>query len=202
MQNNDHLSSPLMNEYLDGVLDSQQAAEVESHLSSCPACAGRLAELRLVFSALENLPEAPLSRDLVAPVLQAIERPIGQHTSGLPALRTAALAQALAALALFLLFWPFVLQSLPPSLFSLWLEQMAAGGTTALQGWLATWAGAWEATWQFLEAGFETWQSPVESFATWEGPFIELVILAGAGALAWLAANGLLLRPRRADHSR
>ncbi|NOY97706.1 MAG: hypothetical protein GXP40_00670, partial [Chloroflexi bacterium] len=69
-----HLTELQLNECLDGTLDSTARQRVEAHLSACEACRARLDDLRLVFSALEGLPETPLTRDLTPGVLARLPK--------------------------------------------------------------------------------------------------------------------------------
>ena len=56
-----HPQDAVLNEYLDGMLPSEESAALESHLERCANCRQRLADLRRVFSSLSDLPEAPLA---------------------------------------------------------------------------------------------------------------------------------------------
>jgi hypothetical protein len=62
-----------LSEWLDGELEPATAREVSSHLSTCPPCAGRAAELRAVSGLLAELPRLG-PREPVAPsVLDRLE---------------------------------------------------------------------------------------------------------------------------------
>lgn len=62
----DHLTDEQLNEHLDAGAGESSIAR---HLDACPACRARLEELRAVFTALESLPDLPLSRDLAPSIL-------------------------------------------------------------------------------------------------------------------------------------
>lgn len=53
-----------LSDYLDGDLGPEERAELEAHLADCPACAGTLAELRIVVDAAARAPELPPEHDL------------------------------------------------------------------------------------------------------------------------------------------
>ena len=50
-----HLTDEQLNEYLDH--ESQEHAQIESHLSACDECTVRLAALQTLFTELDSLPE-------------------------------------------------------------------------------------------------------------------------------------------------
>lgn len=49
--------SSMLSPYLDGVLDSDESAEVRVHLTNCPQCRAELEELKAVMLLLQELPE-------------------------------------------------------------------------------------------------------------------------------------------------
>ena len=69
-----HLSEELLNFYLDKELDQVSQQSVESHLATCKECRTHLNDLELLFSALEELPDIPLARDLTKNVLASIPK--------------------------------------------------------------------------------------------------------------------------------
>jgi anti-sigma factor RsiW len=58
--------------YADGRLAACQARWMERHLASCPACAGRVASMRRLVSALRALPVPPPPADLAALIRDAV----------------------------------------------------------------------------------------------------------------------------------
>jgi anti-sigma factor RsiW len=70
-----HPEDALLNEYLDGCLPPPEQASLQTHLSTCPSCAQRLAVLQSVFNALAGLSEEPLERDLSSVVRTALRTP-------------------------------------------------------------------------------------------------------------------------------
>ena len=77
---------PLLNAYLDGELHGQRLREMETHLSSCPACQDELRQLRLVSEFLQagSAPQAiPAERFISQLTLSLPRRPL-QNRSSLP----------------------------------------------------------------------------------------------------------------------
>ncbi len=68
----------LLSAYLEGELGAAERAEVESHLASCPACAGLLEALREVTGAMASFPEAEPSPALMARLYGIPERKAGR----------------------------------------------------------------------------------------------------------------------------
>ncbi|MBI3177658.1 MAG: hypothetical protein HYZ35_06680, partial [Chloroflexi bacterium] len=62
---NEHLTDAQLNEFLDGLAD----ASTRRHARTCTECRARLENLRVVFKALESLPDARLPQDLTASIL-------------------------------------------------------------------------------------------------------------------------------------
>ena len=69
-----HLSKSQLNEYLDEVLDESTQQKVETHLSNCEHCRAEVNELQTLFSALDELPELPLTHDLTQGVLAGLPK--------------------------------------------------------------------------------------------------------------------------------
>ena len=60
-----HFREETLNEFVDGTLEAHEALELESHLQTCPRCAGEVAGLRSVVKAAAALPGGiEPSRDL------------------------------------------------------------------------------------------------------------------------------------------
>lgn len=193
----DHLNDASLNEYLDAALDSQQRQMLEAHLQECQACAARLAELRLVFAALQMLPDEALEHDLTPGVMRAIAgaRP---GTAALPySLKLGFAAQALLALVLLAAFWPVIASQVSLSL-AAW-----AGGWTGLLAadefnqWLLEWQQAGLQIENWLEQTAQAWQRTLFEPIVMQIPLATLVILMILAGAAWWIANRLLLRSRR-----
>ncbi len=69
MNNMSHLTETQLNEYLDQMLDNASRQKAETHLADCEQCRAELAELEMLFSTLDELPDIPLTRNLRAKVL-------------------------------------------------------------------------------------------------------------------------------------
>jgi anti-sigma factor RsiW len=59
-----HLTDEQLNEYLDN--ESDESAQIETHLSSCDDCAARLTALQAIFTEIESLTELELTHSLAA----------------------------------------------------------------------------------------------------------------------------------------
>ncbi|RMF41857.1 MAG: hypothetical protein D6755_12190 [Anaerolineae bacterium] len=70
-----HPSEETLHAWLDEALSPQESLTVQAHVQTCAACRTRLQRIQAVFTALEQLPEARLSRDLAPLVLQALPAP-------------------------------------------------------------------------------------------------------------------------------
>ena len=69
-----HPDETRLNDYVDGVLGPEPAAEVEAHLADCTGCRGRVATLRELADRLAALPEGiPPRRDLRPGIRERIE---------------------------------------------------------------------------------------------------------------------------------
>ena len=71
-----HISEERMNTYLDEMLDETSRQKVESHLDTCDQCSAQVNEMKALFSALADLPDVPLTRDLASGVLAQLPIPI------------------------------------------------------------------------------------------------------------------------------
>lgn len=67
-----HLDTETLQGYLDQQLDARRRAEVEVHLSDCPACAGELEAWRALFGTLAELPLAGPSASFHERVLSEV----------------------------------------------------------------------------------------------------------------------------------
>jgi anti-sigma factor RsiW len=61
----------LVTDYLEGVLDSDTAAEVEAHLGLCDGCNIYVEQTRATIRALGNVPVSTLSEDAQAELVRA-----------------------------------------------------------------------------------------------------------------------------------
>lgn len=89
-----HLSSEMLNLWLDGQLAPRERDDARAHLATCAQCRAELAALERVRVALDALTPAPLPIDLTPRVLAQIEPT--QRAYGLRALIVAEIAACLA----------------------------------------------------------------------------------------------------------
>jgi len=61
----------LVTDYLEGVLDSDTAAEIEAHLVLCDGCNIYVEQMRATIRALGNVPVSTLSEDAQAELVRA-----------------------------------------------------------------------------------------------------------------------------------
>lgn len=54
----------LLYEYLDDLLENEEKLMVSNHLSSCPECRRKIAEIKLLFYEIENLDEVTIPDDI------------------------------------------------------------------------------------------------------------------------------------------
>lgn len=192
-----HLDFATLNEYLDETLPPPRRAQVEQHLHACSACREELAELEHVFTALAELPEQPLSRDLSGAVMQRLAaRAAPAPAFGWPILAVQlALACGLLVLAWSLLAPRLTLDALVAGASGLLLQEtdVWSGLVLQWQTWIngaQTWLGGWRAlAYDLLPASV----SPGLAQGRW------IVLLLGTGAL-WLAGNYWGLAGGSNDH--
>jgi anti-sigma factor RsiW len=158
-EQNDHLDTYQLNEYLDGCLDPGGLVEIEKHLEACPTCRQRAADLRSIILDLEALPDIPLERDLSQEVLAAI-----QSTDNFwGQLKWGVAVQAIVALVIMALALPSISKIWQPgwddlqlalnSQFSEVREILAVDWTLQISIWQMNWS-QWSSAWQrasFLE---------------------------------------------------
>lgn len=176
----DEFNEDLLQEYLDGTLDETTRRAVEVHLASSPATRAQLAELQMLFSRLDALPEQPLTTDLSAAIVAKIEqetavsRPLPRWLWGL------LLIQATVVLLLLGNVWTSLLN---------WL----GSGRAIATDWFATVqlsALAWlNAFWAEVTA---VWQTPNLPNLTVDLPTAQWAVLFGLALVVWLAGNRLL----------
>jgi anti-sigma factor RsiW len=172
-----HPSDEQLNEYLDH--ESQERAQIESHLTVCDECGARLAALQALFSELDSLPDAALAVDLAPAVVQRVG-----GSAVLPKwLTLTVFLQAALAMVILLIAAPFVIKfasvslpllqmpSIPEVLFPLRSQWMS---------WLDTLA---------------TFQMPVlPAIPTPQFSSMVIGLTLAAASIFWLVGNGLLLR--------
>lgn len=105
-----HIDFATLNEYLDQALPTARRAAVEAHLAGCADCRSQLAQLQLLFTTLDALPEVPLDHDFSGELVRTIAaRPPIARAVTPPPLPWWLLALQLAGAALAArLAWPIV----------------------------------------------------------------------------------------------
>ena len=172
-----HLTDVQLNEYLDN--ESQEQAQIETHLSSCDECAARLTALQALFTEIESLPELALSKSLAAPFTRQSNLP-AQLPRWLTL--TASLQAALALIAI-IIAAPFVLQFISPYL--------TAAQSPSFTDLLVQIESQWIA---WLDALSQVQIPTLPEIPVIEvSSFVITLTLAGIFML-WLVGNGLLLR--------
>lgn len=172
-----HLSDELLNEYLDKALSDR--ASIETHLTECTDCAARLTALQALFTEIESLPDAALTRDLREAVMRRV-----RGTSLGPRWFTLTLGlQAALALIVSLVAAPFVIAFASSSMPALPIPSFTEIFVQLQSQWIL-----------WLDM-----LSQIQFPALPEIPVVEvsslyfLIALAGA-SMFWLVGNGLLLR--------
>jgi anti-sigma factor RsiW len=172
-----HPSEEQLNEYLDH--ESEQQAQIESHIAACDECMARLTALQTLFVELDSLPEMALSRDLASSVIQRVGR-----SGVLPKWLTLTLAlQAALALVSTLVAAPAVIEFLSQAV-------PAFQSPSIPQAWIQ------------LQTLWMNWLNSLSKIQVPSLPEIaapQFSSLAMLGVLAsasffWLVGNGLLLR--------
>ena len=182
-----HPEESLLYTYLDGELEPGQRAELEAHLQSCRSCTKDLERLRRLFSSIEGLPEAGLTRDLAPAILKALS-PLPRWV---PSLAIGELLGALGILAAMVL-------GLGTSGILVGLSAASGRIVTQLEAASSQVSIGWDRALEWLG-----------SLRSWSG--IELPDLASAGMwatiaiaalLLWFVGNGLVLGRVRPKVSR
>ena len=170
----------LLQEYLDGTLDDETRQRVEAHLASSPEARAQLAELEMLFSSLEALPELALSTDLSAAVVTkigqetAVARPLPRWLWGL------LLGQVVGALLLLSSVWSSLLDGLGTS------QAIATDWLATVRLSFLTWMSEF---WVGITA---VWQQPNLPNLTFDLPAAQWALLFGLALVVWLAGNRLM----------
>jgi anti-sigma factor RsiW len=170
----DHISDVQLNEYLDH--ETAHRAEIEAHLNACGECAERLSTFQALFTELNSLPEATLTRDLAVCFM-----PDRKHPSFPPWLTLTAALQAAAAAAVLIFAMPVLPVLIPrvelPSI------------TILFSQFQVHWQVFMNAFFSFHLPALTPLPIPVIGLSTL------LITLAGMFVL-WILGNGMLLRHR------
>ena len=173
----------LLNEYLDGTLEMQSRLRLEAHLNTHPEAATKLAELRHVFTQLDDLPEVPLWRSLAPSVVAALPKAQKPQMRLPRPYRLALFAQAIAGIVVLIaLALPLVASiQLPPDIPSFQLLISLSPIITDIGNIIVSA--------QALLTGLSKLVAPQQIQSLWP-----LGMCLGLIALIWGIGNGLLLR--------
>lgn len=178
-----HLTTDILNLYLDDQLDEADRRSVEAHLVACPTCQRELADLRDLFAEIAALPPVVIPVDLTAAVLDRV-RPQPWRA---PLLWLIMLAQFGLTAALVLWLAPTLAgqiqvgQVVSPA-------EAVAGAFSTLANWVAS---------QLLplQAALSSVRRAAETFSLTASTAISPLqwgIMLGIGVLIWLVGNRLL----------
>jgi anti-sigma factor RsiW len=172
-----HLSDEQLNEYLDH--ESQEGAQIESHLTVCEECGARLAALQALFTELDSLPDATFAVDLAPAVIQRVS-----GSAVLPKWLTLTVAlQAALALIIILITAPYIVEFASASLPLLQMPSIPEVLVPLQAGWM-TWLDS-----------LATFQLPVlPAIPTPQFSSLVIGLTLAAASIFWLVGNGLLLR--------
>ena len=130
-----HIDDDRLNEYLDGALNTDQRAVVDAHLAHCNLCQDQLSELKALFTALEDLPEISLDRDLTPAILDSVRGPTFSWHAG----RWLVGLQIGLTVTLLAFTWPHLLSGLT----ELPLDQIGLQGEAFLQDMMQSIIQTW-----------------------------------------------------------
>jgi hypothetical protein len=182
-----HVEEEVLNEYLDDSLDAAVGDEVVKHLAGCALCTLRLEDLRGVFQALEELPEAPLGRDLAKEVLANIAPPAKSVYS--MGVRLLLGLEVVCAAALALALWPMIEANFTPDVYWQAVDAAALALMQVVIRWQEAAAALLEQLGLLEQWGLQWGDLP---FST-----LQVTLLLGVSVFAWLAVNGRLIGGRQ-----
>lgn len=199
-----HPPETVLHAYLDGELPPAEKADLERHLALCEGCIARLKELQSLFSAISEIEEQPLDKDLSAAVIErlALMQPDLQPVP--PPIKAATIQQGR------LLVFQFVLAAIvlvasrslletnlakfipAPGWKDSFFAELLIFQKTIASGWAQGWQ---EITRQISEktAGMALMR-PIDFLG--DSPQLLLGILLLIAFLLWLAGNRWLLKSR------
>jgi len=204
-----HIPEDDLNEYLDGLAGPAKRTALESHLQNCELCSARLAELRAVFQALDELPEAALERDFKPEILRAIgsldtniqTMLYSSHKKSAPPFATFMIftAQVIGAVALSIFAAPSVASLIQRFALQQYIGQMELTLVILLQNRLAS----WHKSWQPVQAALESLKqalSQAGQLPGWiQGSVLDVVVFLAVATLFWIVLNAWLLSKRKPE---
>ena len=215
MNNQTHIAEEAMNEYLDGLLGQEEQDAFESHLERCTECCVRLAELRFVFQAMDELPEVMLERDFQADILRVIAPAIApaivsndisvaasSHKSKMDRGLSSTtwlifIIQLIAAGFLFFFAIPSVLGRIPLSVVQQYTRQVQMAQVILLHNSLPEWRQLWGTVQNFTGVLIRFWEQGIRLPGWIQISSLEVFILLAVVTLLWVMVNGWLLWRRK-----
>jgi hypothetical protein len=180
-----HFSDDVLNEFLDGNLDSDEIVNFEAHLRACTNCTARLEDLRTVFSSLDTLPDIFLERDFSVYVVSAIQPDVIISKR----LKWGLAAQVILALIMLSLVLPRLLQTWQPA-----LQRIQQPLNEQIQDILLSWTADFSAqfiVWQICLSNLVSEWQPPSLPVTSQTMVWPIIIIA---SLVFVVGNGLILR--------
>lgn len=211
MNNQTHITEEAMNEYLDGLLGQEEQNAFEGHLEYCTECYNRLAELRFVFQAMDELPEVMLERDFQPEILRAIAPAIVPNDISVVASSQTEkmdrglssttwlifIIQLIAAGFLFFFAIPSVLGRIPLSVVLQYTRQVQMALVILLQNSLPEWRQLWGTVQNFSGVLIRFWEQGIRLPGWIQISSLEVFILLAVVTLLWVMVNGWLLWRRK-----
>ena len=191
---NRHIKDDQLQAFLDGTLEPPAVKLVQAHLDICPTCREGLANLEMVVSRLERLPEVGLEKDLSQLVVEKIK---DQQTLS-PAVTWTLVVEALAAGVMISLLIPaFQAAGWVPRLLNTRLTLQAEVNdflSQLVNSWLVWWTGLKLDISQLI-----TSLARLNTFST--GTISPWIMIGLAGALIVLLNAFLLGREPQSDQN-
>lgn len=211
MNNQTHIAEEAMNEYLDGLLGQEEQDAFEGHLECCTECCVRLAELRFVFQAMDELPEVMLERDFQPEILRAIAPAIVPNDISVAASSQTEkmdrglssttwlifIIQLIAAGFLFFFAIPSVLGRIPLSVVQQYTRQVQMALVILLQNCLPEWRQLWGTVENFTGVLIRFWEQGIRLPGWIQSSALEVFMLLAVVTLLWVMVNGWLLWRRK-----
>jgi hypothetical protein len=172
-----HLTDEQLNEYLDHETDDW--AQIETHLAACEACSARLAALRDLFTEIESLTALELSPNFSVDLRSSQPVPLPRS------LTLTVTLQAVFAFIGIVIAAPFVVRFTSFSISSLSLPSLLDVFLQLQSQWRA-----------WLDALSTFSLPPIPEIPLMDVSSLFAVVVVIGVSLLWLVGNGLLLRNR------
>lgn len=176
-----HLTTEILQQWLDGALSAGEAESARAHLAACQACRRRMEATASFFTTVETWDDQPPSRDLSIAVVRAL-RPARWSAPW----KLAWGLQLGATLLAVIVGWPLIVELTAPVL----TAAVPAPATDVVSAWLAD-SAAMVAS---IEDPLRAVQAQVEGWLALAASQPYLWPLALAAAVAGIVGNSVLLR--------